>query len=316
MRRFNFSIIKKLKRVAYYLFLISLRRGVLFLPRKLSLRLGVVLADLAFLILKRDKLSAMDNLEACHGQQNGRKRLRKIAKESFRNLGKSAVELMQFPKLTSLELVKLVHIEGEEKLKRALDMGRGVIMLTAHLGNWELLGAILAERGYKINAIVSELKNPKLNQLIDWQRRLMNVNPIPRSSSVKTTLAKLKRNEIVAILADLDTKVNGVFVDFFGRQAYTAKGPAAIAKRTLSPIVPMFIIRQPDNSHKIIIEEPMAVCGDVQVDTERLTKIIESYVRNYPEQWIWLHQRWKTQKKLPTLPTSPTLPTFEKNEFK
>jgi KDO2-lipid IV(A) lauroyltransferase len=173
--------------------------------------------------------------------------------------------------------------------------------LTAHFDNWELLGASLALNGYPLNVVAREVRSEKLQQLVKAHREAVGMKVIYRGASLKSGLRCLKRNEILAILADVDTKSDGVFVDFFGRLAYTPIGPVAIALKTQALIVPAFIIRQPDDSHRVVIEKPLKlqITGqkniDIQVNTQLFTKVIESYVRRYPTQWIWMHPRFKTR---------------------
>jgi len=136
---------------------------------------------------------------------------------------------------------------------------------------------------------------------MEAHREVVGMKVIYRGASVKNGLRCLKRNEILGILPDVDTRADGVFVDFFGRSAYTPIGPAAIALKTQASIVPAFIIRQPGDFHRVVIEKPLQlqITGqkdvDIQVNTQLFTKAIESYVRRYPTQWIWMHPRFKTR---------------------
>jgi len=211
------------------------------------------------------------------------------------------MEVLQFPRLTSENLDRLVAFEGKQNMDSALKIGRGAIILTAHFGNWELLGASLALSGYGISFIVRPVRSPRLDALVNRNRESMGVGCIPRGRSVRDALRCLKRNELLGILADIDTRVDGVFVDFFGRPAFTPRGPVSIALRTGAVLVPAFIIRQKDDTHRVVIKKALelkitgALEEDIRVNTARFTKIIESYIREYPEQWIWIHQRWKTQ---------------------
>lgn len=281
--------------------IIAARRIVLLLPRKTVLSLGVLLADLLFVLSRREKAKALENLLIAFGREKSRDDILKICHYCFENLGKGLMEVLQFPRLTSENLDRLVAFEGRQNIDDVLKASRGVIILTAHFGNWELLGASLALSGYKVSFIVRPVRSPRVDVLVNRNRESMGIGCVSRGTSIKDALRCLKRNELLGILADIDTKVDGVFVDFFGRPAFTPRGPVSIALRTGAALVPAFIIRQRDDTHKVVIEKALelkatgALEEDIRANTARFTKIIESYIRRYPEQWIWIHQRWKTQ---------------------
>jgi KDO2-lipid IV(A) lauroyltransferase len=293
-------MLRFLKEWLYYFLALSLIKLTARIPRKIALTVGAMLANLIFGLAKSDKRRTYDNLRLCLGIKN-KQYIADIAEGCFRHWGKSVIEVMQFPKLTRKEVNQLVVFEGRENLDSALKAGRGVVLLTAHFGNWELLGASLTLNGYPLNVIAREVRSEKLQKLMEAHRGAAGMKVIYRGASVKNGLRCLKRNEILGILPDVDTQTDGVFVDFLGRLAYTPIGPVAIALKTQALIVPAFIIRQPDDSHRIVIEKPLKlqITGqkdvDIQVNTQLITKVIEHYVRKYPTQWVWMHQRFKTQ---------------------
>jgi len=233
---------------------------------------------------------------------NEPKQIKKIANGCFQHFGKSLVEVMQFPKLTLQKINQFVTFSGREHLDAALAKGKGVIILTAHFGNWELLGASLTLNGYPLNVIARPVRKERLEEILRAYREAVGMRVIyNRGTSVKQTLRCLKNNEMLGILPDVDTKVGGVFVDFFGRLAYTPYGPVALALKTQASLLPTLIVRQPDDTHRVVIEKPLELqlTGrkdvDVTVNTQLFTKVIESYIRKYPTQWIWMHARWKTR---------------------
>jgi len=281
--------------------IVSMRRIVLLLPRKVALSLGVCLADLPFWFSRSERAKALENLSIAFGEEKTPGEILRICRYCFENLGKGLMEVLQFPRLTSENLNRLVAFEGKENIDSALKMGKGIIVITAHFGNWELLGASLALSGYKVSFIVRPVRSPRLEALVSQNRESMGIGCISRGASIKGALRCLKRNEILGILSDIDTKVDGVFVDFFGRPAFTPRGPVSIGLRTGAVLLPAFIIRQKDDTHRVVIEKPLElkitddVEEDIRVNTARFTRIIESYIRKYPEQWIWTHRRWKTK---------------------
>ncbi len=254
-----------------------------------------------FSLSHRERTRAIEHLSVAFGAEKSPDEISKLCRRCFENLGKGLMEVLQFPRLTSENLSKLVAFEGRQNLDNAFKKGKGVIILTAHFGNWELLAASLTLSGYKVNFIVRPVRSPRLEMMLNRNRESMGIGCIPRGTSIKNALKCLKRNEILGILSDIDTKVDGVFVDFFGRPAFTPRGPVSIALRTGAVLVPAFIIRQKDDTHKVVIEKALELKttddqeSDILRNTARFTKVIESYIRKYPEQWIWIHQRWKTK---------------------
>jgi len=291
-------MLRFLKEWLYYLFAMSVIQLTSRLPRRTALTIGAILANLIFRLFKNDRRRTYENLRSCLGIKE--EQVAEIARECFQHWGKSVIEVMRFPQLTCPKVNQLVVFEGKENLDLALQAGRGVILITAHLGNWELLGASLALNGYPVSVIAREVRSEKLQKLMEAHRQTVGMKVIYRGAAVKNGLRCLKRNEILGILSDVDTKADGVFVDFLGKLAYTPLGPVAIALKTQSLIVPAFIIRQPDDSHRVVIEKPLKlqITGqkdvDIQINIQSMTKIIEYYVRKYPAQWIWMHQRFKT----------------------
>ena len=270
------------------------------LPRRMSLIIGGWLGTLAFWFASQQRRLASEHLR-CSLQLSDEQSVRAIAKQCFQNLGKTVVEFMRFPRLDKQQIRQYVKLEGVEHVKQALAQGKGAIILTGHFGNWELLAASISATVAPLTPIVRELRSPRLNALVSRYREKAGYATIDRDTGIRHALRCLKRNELLGIVADVDTAVSGVFVDFFGRRAYTPYSPVAIAMKTGAVILPSFIIRQPDGSHRAIIEPPLALKRtnvkekDLVINTQRFTKIIESYIREYPAQWIWMHRRWKTQ---------------------
>ena len=270
------------------------------LPRSVTLALGGWLGALVFYLAPQQRELACEHLRRSLTLRDERQ-VKVIAKQCFENLGKTAVEFMQFPRLDRKRIQQYVTFEGIEHVEQVLALGKGAIILTGHFGNWELLAASISTTVAPLTPFVRELRSPRLNALVSSYREKAGYATIDRDTGMRHALRCLKRNELLGIVADVDTVVSGVFVDFFGRHAYTPYSPVAIALKTGAAILPTFIIRQPDGSHRAIIEPPLALKQthakeqDIVINTQKFTKIIESYIRRYPTQWIWMHRRWKTQ---------------------
>lgn len=274
---------------------------VSWMPRPIALAIGEVLGTLVFWIAAQYRELACEHLR-CSLTLSDERCAKTIAKQCFQHLGKTVVEFMRFPRLGSKQIQRYVTFEGIEHVEQALAQGKGAIILTGHFGNWELLAASISATVAPLTPIVRQLRSPRLNALVSHYREKAGYATIDRDTGIRQALQCLRRNELLGIVADVDTTVSGVFVDFFGRRAYTPYSPVAIALKTGAAILPTFIIRQPDGSHRAIIEPPLALKRtstkekDLVINTQKFTKIIESYIRQYPAQWIWMHRRWKTQK--------------------
>ena len=270
------------------------------MPRPIALAIGGGLGTLVFWFAPQQRKLACEHLRNSLTLSE-RRCARRIAKQCFQHLGKTVVEFMQFPRLDTQKIRRYVTFEGVAHVEQALAEGNGAIILTGHFGNWELLAASISATIAPLTPIVRELRSPRLNALVSHYREKAGYATIDRDTGIRQALQCLRRNELLGIVADVDTSVSGVFVDFFGRRAYTPYSPVAIALKTGAAILPAFIIRQPDGSHRAIIEPPLTLKRtntkekDLVVNTQKFTKIIEAYIRQYPAQWIWMHRRWKTQ---------------------
>lgn len=273
---------------------------ICLLPRSLALIIGGWLGILAYRFASQQRNIAFEHIQFALGISD-KNTSKTIIKNCFAHLGKTVVEFMLFPRMNSKQIQKSVRFKGVQHAENALAEGKGAIILTGHFGNWELLAASISTAISPLTPIVRELRSPRLNTLVSKYREKAGYSTIDRNTGVRQALRCLRNNNLLGIVADVDTSVNGVFVDFFGRAAYTPYSPIAFALKTGAAILPTFIIRQPDGTHQAIIEPPLTLerCDDKEkelvINTQKYTKIIESYIRKYPEQWIWMHKRWKTR---------------------
>lgn len=288
----------------YYLYYLGRVAAFLIflLPLRVSLGIARVVSRAAFWCLPEYRRIAIENLTAAFGGEKTAREIRRIARRVFENLGMVAVELINFPKINAANIDRFVTIKGTDILEAAFRKGKGVIILTGHFGNWELLAMTLRVKGYPGVAIGRRIYFNKYDKYLNRLRKLHDVNIIYRDESPKKILRVLKDNRIMGILADQDVdSVDGVFVNFFGRPAYTPTAPVALAMATGAEIIPSFIIRR-DGRHTFIMEKPveLADTGDEAADMARNTQawsdVFESYVKRYPEQWVWVHKRWKTRQ--------------------
>jgi KDO2-lipid IV(A) lauroyltransferase len=221
----------------------------------------------------------------------------------YQSLGRLLAECAHFPKLTEANVGNLVTYEGLENYHAAVSNGRGVLFLTAHLGAWELGAFAHALHGFPLHVLYRPLDNPWLNRFVNSYRTLCGNTLINKNESARDILAALARNATVGILADQNTlSEEGVFVNFFGIPASTTAGIAKIALRTGAAVVPAFCIWH-SQSRKFRIHFHAPICfkqtgdssQDIRAATQKMTSIVEEYVRRFPDQWLWIHRRWKTR---------------------
>lgn len=258
---------------------------------------------LGYYLARKQRLIAQESLSIAFGKDKTSRQIRQIAKDCFIFMAKAAVELMFLLDRVDL-LNSRVEITGKEILDNALAKGNGVILVSAHFGNFPLLLGKLALMGYKSAGIMRPMRDGRVEKIFQAKRARFGIKTIysqPRNTCVNSTIEALRNNEIVFIPIDQNFGTGGIFVDFFGTKAATATGPVVLAQRTKAVILPSFIIRQKDDCHKIIFEEPLILekGSDFQetvvINIQRLTKIIEFYIRQYPAEWGWIHRRWKSR---------------------
>lgn len=277
---------------------------VLYLiPIKAALVIGGLVGRLGFWLVWKYRDLAISNLRHAFPGKS-RLEIKRLAAKVFENLGKIAVELVNFPKINKFNIDNFIRIENAGILEGELKKGRGVILLTAHFGNWEMLALTTRVKGYPGSAIGRRLYFHKYDQYLNSLRKIHDVNVIYRDQSPRSILKVLRAGKIIGMLADQDVdSVEGVFVDFFGRPAYTPIGPAALAMASGASIVPAFMVRIESDKHVMMIDKPVEITdtgnkeADLLTNTKRWSDIVESYIRRYPDQWVWMHRRWKTRPK-------------------
>jgi Kdo2-lipid IVA lauroyltransferase/acyltransferase len=225
-------------------------------------------------------------------------RRRQVIRGMFLHAGASVVELAQWPTLRG---TGYVTVDGSEVMDAALTEGRGVIAITGHIGNWELLAAEMARRGYPVTVVARRVKEPRFQALVGELRRETGLVVLDRDSPTFTqdVRAELDKNRIVALLIDQDTRGAGVWVPFFGRPARTPPGAAVLALRKQAPVIAIFIERRPEGGHRITIRaiEPSEGRSRDRIValTARMTAAIEAQIRHNPVEWVWWHERWRHQ---------------------
>jgi KDO2-lipid IV(A) lauroyltransferase len=250
----------------------------------------------------KHRLIALHNLR-CAFPEKDMEELTRIAKGVYRNMAITAAEFFDLPSITKENLHEWVELEGLEHFEAGITQGKGLLTIIAHFGNWELMpvtGPLLLKSSY---IVYRPLDSPVLDNIVEHVRTINGNVMVPKGGSGKRIMTLLKENQCIGILSDQNVSAReGVFVDFFGRPACTGAGLAVLALRSGAPVLPMFMARQKSGKYKFILKPLVEISrtGDYEADllenTQRFTKVVEDIVREYPDQWFWIHQRWKTKK--------------------
>lgn len=285
-----------------YIFYIALARLLNLIPFSFSLKVGEFLGMLLFFVDKKHREIALTNLKRAFRNEKTEKEIFEIGRECYRNLGRSFVEFSRLLRDEREYIERYIEIEGVENYIKAKEKGKGVLYLTGHCGNWELMALFQSLIGYPVSIVARPIDNPYLNRKIEEIRTRYGNRIIEKKKAMREILRCLDNNGTVGVLLDQNViKKEGVFVDFFGQPACTNKGVALIAQKTGAPVLPAFIHYLGNGKHCMIIGQEIELEKggnsemNVVSNTARFTKIIEDHIRKYPGEWLWLHRRWKTR---------------------
>lgn len=280
----------------YYLYKIAI-----FIAQKLPLRAGykvaVFCADVYYLFARSDRGNLEENLKIALAS-NDTNVIDRHTKNIFRNFAKYLVDFFRFSMLPRDYLLRNVTIEGRVNVDKAIANGKGLILLSAHLGNWELGGGIIASLGYPFYAIALDHKDKRINDFFVKQRALIDVKIISIGAQLKNCFKVLRNNHILGIVGDRDFSNHGITANFFGRPTILPKGPAAFSMRTGAPIIPCFSIRTPEDRFKFIFEKAIDAVStgneeaDMQSIIEQYAAVIERYIKSFPDQWYAFRKVW------------------------
>ncbi|HOP47903.1 MAG TPA: lysophospholipid acyltransferase family protein [Desulfobacteraceae bacterium] len=277
------------------------------IPFRICQFIGRTLGLLFDLIpMKRTDVS-LDNLRYVFEGDLNENEIRRLNRRVLMHFGEMLFEIPHLFRLNSENLDNYVIFENQQNLLAALDKGKGVFALTAHLGNWELLNtAVPLYFGIKTAAVARPIEFLPVERLFSDLRSRFGTDLIQKQRGIKRILTAIKDKKLVGILLDQSVDwYEGVFVEFMGRPACTNKALARLVQKTGAPVVPAFCVKQPDGRYKIIFDEEVNIQKsadktiDVEQNTALFTAIIEKHVREYPEQWFWFHRRWKVKNYCP-----------------
>ncbi|MBQ9478445.1 MAG: lysophospholipid acyltransferase family protein [Selenomonadaceae bacterium] len=283
--------------------LMLLSRLVRLLPYDVLLFLGRILGNLYYLLIKKQRRRAIEQMMPALNVDESE--AKKLVRASFVNLARNMLDILYMPNLNEQNLNQYVEIDHLERMREALAEGHGVVVLTGHVGTWEWLSAAFTLNGMPVTAIAKQQPNAEYSRVLDDLRATIHVEIFTRGTSELLAAGRaLKKGKILGFLADQDGGPGGAFIDFLGKTASTPMGPAVFSKRFNAPVLPAFILRQPNGRHKVMIGEAMHFVdsGDADKDlfdfTVRMTRILERVILDNPTQWLWFQKRWNTPPEM------------------
>jgi KDO2-lipid IV(A) lauroyltransferase len=288
-----------------YLILKGFSFFIHLLPEGFSLWIGRQFGRIAFHLDREHQQVALQNLRIAFGQEKSERQIYDIAKRTFQHLGMMAFEFFWIPRMDVGAFKRRVEIEGLDGALTLLEKKRGILLLLSHFGNWELMGLMSKVIGSPIMVITKPIKkNRWVDRLITEVRREGGLEVIPTENAGRKVIRALSQNRVVGILVDQRAKRSeGVWADFFGRKAPTTPALAILAMKTGAPVLPVFMVRNGFQKHRLLIKEPLELIhtGDVKKDVEANTQLfnhtLESMIRQYPDHWFWVHRRWERKSR-------------------
>ncbi|HEX4953977.1 MAG TPA: lysophospholipid acyltransferase family protein [Thermoanaerobaculia bacterium] len=259
-------------------------------------RLGRGIGRIGWHLARRDRRRTLEHLRIAFPELSERDR-RALGRASFRHHGQTLTECLHLMSKSCEDIGRVVQVEGWEHVEEARRVGRPILVFTGHCGNWELIGAAANCRGLGLRPVAREVEDTGLQRLLLSFRERFGTYGIARGgkAAARELLASVRGGGALAMLIDQDTKVEGVWVPFFGRPAFTPVGAARLAAKLGAAALPTFIERRPDGTHRVTFHAPLDLPEDATEATARMTATIEAQIRRHPEQWVWMHRRWRRQ---------------------
>jgi len=269
------------------------------LPLKLAYSLAKRVSDIQYFLSKKDREALALNISII--TKKDIKECGNLSRKVFRNFGLYLVDFFRMSNLTVEEIRKRIKIEGIENIDGVLNQNKGGIVLTCHIGNWELGGVTMGMLGYDISAVALNHKHKKINDFFIEQRERKGLKVIPIDHSMKRCISVLRNKGLLALAGDRDFTNNGVSIDFFGMSTSIPKGPAMFALKTNSPIIPGMVVRQDSFNYKLIFDTPIELKETPGMDkdeaireaSKKFVSVMEKYISAYPDQWLIFRKFWE-----------------------
>jgi len=300
------ATVQRLRRRFVYGLCRAVQGFLLVISRRPAVRLGAFLGVLCYYLIPRQRRPTLAHLAMAFGDRMSDAQRRAIARRVFANAGRGMAEMVHLPRWTDDWLRATVAFDNPEPIRQALRSGRGAVILTGHFGNWELLGGYAARiLQLPAGVMARRLSNPYIDEFVQGYRRRMGLAVFLRGDPPRGFFRHLVGGGVLAILADQDIRrLDGIFIDFLGRPAHTPTGPAELIIRARVPWFLAMLVRQDDGcSHRLLLEGPFEppdgadYADRVRRLTEDYSRRIEAVIRRHPDQWMWMHNRWRKQPR-------------------
>ncbi|HUO58701.1 MAG TPA: lysophospholipid acyltransferase family protein [bacterium] len=297
------SPLQKIKNDLIYYSARCLMFFIIHTPNSLVAPFGRLFGTLVYNLAGGERRKTIESIRTAFPKGFDDAQVGRLAQKVWSNLGRNLFEVVHWMGWSRERIVaQVARVRGLEHMDKAMASGRGLFVVTGHLGNWELLGGYLGTK-YKGSALAQKLYDPRFDELVNHFRRekLGATSMIKRGVALRGILEALKEKRFLLALVDQDTGQDGVFVSFFGKPAWTQSGVARIARKTGAAIIPAFVVRGTDGQYELHMDREIMVPRtkdaekDVLETVRGYTEAVESYVKAYPDQWMWMHQRWKTR---------------------
>ncbi|MCE5250896.1 lysophospholipid acyltransferase family protein [bacterium] len=294
------AVIRRFRRDGAYCLILIFVWFFRLIPRKMAIAIGSLLGWIAPFFARKELRLAKEHLSMAFGSEKDPREINRLAHGMFRYLVLNFVDTVRLNAMKPDEIKAMCIPHDIDRYERLMEAGKGVIGLSGHMGCWELMGTYLALLGFPVDAVARKLYDPRLERLLIRSREQGGMNVISRGENTREILRAIKGGHLIGMLVDQDMNIKGEFIEFFGRPAYTAVAPAFLSLRYGVPIIPLFTCRDSNHYHHIYAGEPLHIepTGDMEHDVRELTalcsKATEDFIREYPEQWVWFHRRWKT----------------------
>ena len=295
---------KRIKRSTIYFLIKFLFFFINLIPRKLALKIGTGIGKTIWRFSKKDRTEIEKNLSWVYKDQLTPEQRLEISRDFFINSGKNIIDVIRFKKYFHTEIKPLVTIEGVEHLHEAFKRGNGMIGITGHIGNFELMAAYISNLEYDMAAIARQMYDKRIDELLVSNRTAMGLTNIYTTDPPIRIMKWLKKNKGLGVLIDTDShRVKSEFIEWFGKPAFTPVGQTILGLKAKTVFLPMACVRIEDNHYHIIIRPiiDIPLTGDITIDTIEITtacvRELEQIINQYKSQWIWLHDRWHTKQE-------------------
>ncbi len=308
------QFLKKRKNDAVYLLAFCARTVASALPRSAGLAVFGSFGRLFFSIPTKDRIRTIQHLRLIYGRNWPEKRIWSVARNVYANLGKNLFDAYYLSRAPAAKIHTWVHADNFDQVREAYALGRGVLIITAHVGCYEMLLHYFAKSGLASFAIGQRLYDERLDRMVREARSGENIEYMYRTENPRAMLRLLSQGKTFGVLVDQDTRTDGVYARFLGRVAYTPSAPVKLALRYEIPAFVVTTARQPDDTHRIFIQRlDLQRSGDRRRDivfnVQRTNNVISETIQTYPEQWVWMHRRWRRPRS--QYPQAPSITDYE-----